>query len=69
MFTSVVAIVVLIAFIAWFVHTRWYPWKVCPRCGGTGKINRFGSAARTWATCPRCHGDKKVRRLLARQDR
>jgi len=28
--------------------------RLCPRCGGMGKVRRF--LRRTWRECPACHG-------------
>jgi hypothetical protein len=45
----------------WYVHARLYPWKDCPRCGGT-KRNVSGNAHRD---CTRCGSTGRVRRLGA----
>jgi DnaJ-class molecular chaperone len=46
---------------AWLVHVRLYPWRDCPRCGGT-KRNRSGYAHRD---CRRCGSTGRVRRFGA----
>jgi DnaJ-class molecular chaperone len=44
--------------VGWYVHVRLFPWRDCPRCGGS-KRNRSGRAHRD---CGRCGSEGRVRR-------
>lgn len=63
----VIALVVITAVLAVYAERQVHPWRRCPRCHGTGKVNRISSPRQTWAVCRRCHGEKEVRRFLARR--
>lgn len=52
----VLAVVVLGG--GWYAHVRLYPWKDCPRCGGSER-NKSGYAHRD---CGRCGARGRVRR-------
>ena len=45
----------------WYVHVLIFPWKDCPRCGGS-KRNNSGNAFRR---CGRCDSTGEVRRFGA----
>jgi len=49
----------------WYVHVRLFPWRTCPRCGGS-KRNRGGHG--THRDCGRCGATGRVRRIGARKD-
>jgi len=63
----VIALVVLVAALAGYVERQAHPWRRCPKCHGTGKVNRLSSPRETWAVCRRCGGRKEIRRLGARK--
>ena len=65
----VIALVVIVAAIAVYAERQAHPWRKCPRCDGTGKVNRIGPVSETWAVCRRCGGRKEIRRLGARNRR
>lgn len=57
-----IAVLVALAVIAvWYGHVRLFPWRDCPRCGGS-KRNVSGYAHRD---CGRCGSTGRVRRLGA----
>lgn len=45
----------------WYGHVLVFPWKTCPRCGGSGRI-KGGDAHRD---CGRCGSTGRVRRFGA----
>lgn len=53
----------LLALIGWGISLLWWPWKSCPRCGGT-RLNR-GSTRRRFGMCRACAGTGRRRRLGA----
>jgi DnaJ-class molecular chaperone len=46
-----------------YVHVRLYPWRTCPKCGGSRR-NTSGSAHRD---CGRCGSAGRIRRFGARE--
>lgn len=60
----VVATVALLAFGAWRVSLRLWPYTQCRKCGRSGK--NTGSTARRWGTCRRCGGSGRRLRFGAR---
>lgn len=56
MITILIVVVVLVG--ARQVHVYFFPWRDCPRCGGS-KRNRSGNAFRR---CGRCNSTGEVRR-------
>ena len=56
---------VLAAIGAWYVHVRLFPWRRCPTCKGTRRIQGGGT---TFAMCGRCDKEGKVRRFGAKKD-
>jgi len=61
----VIALVVIVVALVLYIERQLHPWRKCPRCDGTGKVNRIGPVSETWAVCRRCGGRKEVRRFLA----
>lgn len=58
-------VVVLVVTAAWYAHVRLYPWRPCPRCGGSRR-NVSGYAHRD---CGRCDSTGRVRRIGAGRER
>ena len=53
-----VALIAIVGLAGWQLHVRLFPWKACPRCGGSKRV-RSGSAHRD---CGRCGSEGRVRR-------
>lgn len=45
------ALVLVLALGALYVERQIHPWRRCPRCKGTGRMNRMSSPSETWAVC------------------
>lgn len=55
---------VLLALVAVAVYVaacRWWPYRACPRCDGSGK--RRSPGGKTWRRCRRCKGSGTVLRI------
>lgn len=57
---AIVALAVIVVFVAWRVEVRLHPIRRCPACNGSKK--NPGSNSQRWGTCSRCSGKGEVRR-------
>ena len=51
--------------LVWYVRLRLFPWRRCPRCKGTRRIQGGNGV---FAICGRCDKEGKVRRFGAKKD-
>jgi hypothetical protein len=61
---AVLVLLALAAVAAYVVSLYLWPWRNCPRCGGTG--TRRGSNARRFGPCRRCRGTRHTQRRGSR---
>jgi hypothetical protein len=58
-------VIAAIAYGAWRISLRWYPYRPCRWCKGR-KGNIWGSTKSRWGDCPFCDGKGKRLRFGAR---
>lgn len=63
----VLAIIIILAAIAagYWIQLRLFPWRTCPRCKGSRRIQ---GGRGTHRDCSRCGASGRIRRTGARKD-